>query len=347
MALIDCPVCSKRISSEKYLCPFCTKSTKFCPNCKSLSTELKERGAFSRMFGDNDSVHYICRDCNSTFRTGFSDEYTLLDDCRELISGWKTAHYDLLVDHLRIPKNAKTAGIPVYKKSNQDSDNYSSLLDYRSIDFLDYHKIGNIVDTYIWVQSDALHIMPKWIEIPISLSRVDVVMSNIDILDNLYRRVVIPFSDIEYYQIGGEYYRENKISGGGGGGSDIRGAIIGGVVAGGVGAVIGSRKETDSIKSKLVTHDTRETVLCYYKNGNRRSIVFEYENYQVFEDLIPEKNYDIVTETKRKGLTQQIAKHDYTKTIAEQIRELATLKNDGILTEEEFKEKKGELLARM
>jgi len=167
-------------------------------------------------------------------------------------------------------------------------------------------------------------------------------------LKHFFTCIQIPISKIEHFYITGEYFRESKISGGGGGGSSLGGAIIGGAIAGGAGAVIGSRKKVSEIKSELVTHDTRETILSYFSNnGSRETIVLHHADYQVLEDLIPEKNYAVVTEARRQLLVQKSIMNTGAKAITEQIKELATLKDNGILTENEFATKKKELLAKI
>ena len=125
-----------------------------------------------------------------------------------------------------------------------------------------------------------------------------------------------------------------------------------GILAGDAGAIIGSRKEVkeikiDEIKSETLTHDNRNTILSYFENGKRCKLTMWYDNFQVLEDLIPEKNYAVVSEVKKQSLVQQSVKVDEAKAITEQIKELAKLKDDGILTEEEFAMKKKELLAKM
>ncbi|WP_010243672.1 hypothetical protein [Acetivibrio cellulolyticus] len=79
---------------------------------------------------------------------------------------------------------------------------------------------------------------------------------------------------IEYYATRGEIVHENKITGGGGGGSSIKGAVIGGVIAGEAGAIIGSRKKLDPIKSELIAHDNRETFLNFFDDNNIKNSMF-------------------------------------------------------------------------
>jgi hypothetical protein len=99
--------------------------------------------------------------------------------------------------------------------------------------------------------------------------------------------------DIEYFQINGDIVRTEKISGGG---TSIGGAVVGAVVAGGVGAVIGSRKK---IESETVTTDNRFILLVYKKNGKLTKEKFDFTKYnRVFEELIPEKEYSYVLSKK-------------------------------------------------
>ncbi len=193
---------------------------------------------------------------------------------------------------------------------------------------------------YVWINNDNLNLFPK-IEL------------NSDRPEDLLRKVKsisvssICLGEIEYYYTQGEIYRENKISGGGGG-SSVKGAVVGGVIAGGAGAVIGSKKKVVEIKSELITHDTRETYLNFF-DGNkvRKSIFLEYKDYQTLLDLIPQKDYNVVSAIKTSSLVQSVKNKEKAKTILDQIRELAKLKDEGILTEQEFSDKKKVLLDKM
>lgn len=156
----------------------------------------------------------------------------------------------------------------------------------------------------------------------------------------LYR---IPLKDVEYYTTQGNISKETKISGGGGeiGGNSLGGAIVGGVVAGGVGAIIGSRKKgsIDPIESEIVTHDDRETFLNYFVDGVKHSMFFNYEDYTTLLKIIPEKDYNnFVNSHLLRGSKSSIT---------EQLKDLSDLKEKGILTEQEFSEKKKILLDKI
>ena len=129
------------------------------------------------------------------------------------------------------------------------------------------------------------------------------------------------------------------------GGSSLGGAVIGGVFAGEAGAVIGSRKEIVPIKSELVTHDTREMFLNYYDEGIKRSIFFNYNDYGAFEEIIPQKAYNIVKAIKDNEIIVEYSRKNLS--LADKVRESARLRDEGIISESEFEKKKIELLDRL
>ena len=102
------------------------------------------------------------------------------------------------------------------------------------------------------------------------------------------RGVKIALKDIVYFTEKGEIIKNSSVSGGG---SSLGGAIVGGVLAGGLGAIIGSRKK---INSEVVTTDNREVYLVYYEGKTITKKKFGYEMLEVFDKLIPEKNYEFI-----------------------------------------------------
>ena len=160
-------------------------------------------------------------------------------------------------------------------------------------------------------------------------------------------KITIPIKNIECFAERGEFYKETKITGGGisGGGSSIGGAIKGGILAGGAGAIIGSRKpiKSEPIKSEIVTHDGRETFLNFFIDGRKHSMFFGYKGYDILLDIIPEKEFNSINKNNVAKKSNDISKGS----TINQIRELSKLKDEGILTENEFDEKKRELLSKI
>ncbi|HOO43935.1 MAG TPA: hypothetical protein PKU69_02580, partial [Bacillota bacterium] len=65
----------------------------------------------------------------------------------------------------------------------------------------------------------------------------------------------IPLSKMRHYEVVGDKYYENKISGGGSQGPNYTGAIIGEALFGVAGAVAGGQQKIDPIQSQVILHD--------------------------------------------------------------------------------------------
>lgn len=150
-----------------------------------------------------------------------------------------------------------------------------------------------------------------------------------------------PLENIKYYRLLGQKYVTTEISGGGGGGSSIRGALIGGLVAGEVGATIGSRKAVNEVKGTSTIHDEQKVLL--YGNDLKQVLEFSSSAYAVFTKLIPEKEYEIVMQSEGKTVNCTTSSENS----IDAIEKLAGLYEKGILTKEEFERKKTDLLNRI
>ena len=108
----------------------------------------------------------------------------------------------------------------------------------------------------------------------------------------------LAMEDIVYYAKEGDVHVTEKVTGGGGGGTSYVGAFFGGLAFGATGAIIGSRKRVEPIRSQTVIHDMRKTILKYYvqQEENKRFISDEYpfELYDLLEKIIPEKELNVV-----------------------------------------------------
>lgn len=225
--------------------------------------------------------------------------------------------YDAISKQIGVPETAKEI---IYLKASKNSP----------IELANkQHKI------YVWKMGSDIHFFPCSPDTVDSISFETLKINS------------VPVNQIEYFSKRGEVFRENKISGGGGGGSSIGGAVAGGLIAGEAGAVIGSRKKVNEIKSELITHDTRETFINYFVDNERHSLFFENNAFQIFNDLIPEKEFSIVNAVRSSELIKNQVSANSQKSVTDQLRELAKLRDDGIITENEFNEKKKQLLDKI
>ncbi len=185
---------------------------------------------------------------------------------------------------------------------------------------------------YIWKNEDDICFHP-----PIVLCPED---AAIYLLSSQMKKYSIKIQDIDFYSTHGEMYREQKISGGG---SNITGAIIGGVLAGDAGAIIGSRNK---IVSETVTHDTRIVHLYYFESGIKKDIALSLDALEIFKELIPEKSEEFILPLKAKQSISNNVNEVQLDAVTK-LRQLSELKEEGILTEEEYLTKKKQLLDRI
>ena len=131
-------------------------------------------------------------------------------------------------------------------------------------------------NTYIWVENDQLYLMSKFADLP-----------DYKVRPNVYNPIIIDIKSIVELSQGGEVHYTTQVHGGGGGGSSLKGAIIGGVLAGEAGAIIGSRKPTDPIISTTQRIDDRATHMKVLDSNNKFfEIVFEYNDYYIISKLM-------------------------------------------------------------
>ena len=151
------------------------------------------------------------------------------------------------------------------------------------------------------------------------------------------RGIDILIDKIKYFRLIGQKYVTTEIMGGGGGGSSIKGAVIGGLVAGDVGAVVGSRKAVNEVKGTSTVHD--EQVVLLYSTDLKQVITFNSNAYSVLTKLIPEKEFEVVVQS---GMEAQ--SNNEMKNAADAVREYKKLLDEGIISQEEFEKKKKDLL---
>lgn len=246
---------------------------------------------------------------------------------------------------------------PYYEKKDAYLDNkFTQILDsiikeakdnYNSV----YDKIAssnapiNCNNILYWIKDDTLYSIIQFdayikdIEKKLTQQKCNVVY-NSRIPEINFTYDAIPVEDIKYFTKEG-HLQHNTVVSGGNDGPSISGAIIGGVLAGGAGAIIGSRVNNKEIKSEIVENDARKTILKYYKNGNLISKEYDYQAFNVFEELIPDKEYNIVLQNEIQKNTKP-TNNDID--IEDSFKKLKDLKEKNLIDESEYQQKKKELL---
>lgn len=144
---------------------------------------------------------------------------------------------------------------------------------------------------------------------------------------------------------------------------NMKNVLLGGVLAGGAGAIVGSQG-----KKKIVTHTHYFIEVLYNQGDNNKILVLSdnpnngnkniYNLFQFFKEIIDNNSFNIVLSKINyensemfKQTQDTIAKTNTVlqidNNILSQIEKLAQLKDNNILTEEEFNIKKQELLSRL
>ncbi len=153
-----------------------------------------------------------------------------------------------------------------------------------------------------------------------------------------FQGIDILIDKIKYFRLIGQKYVTTEITGGGGGGSSLKGAVIGGLIAGDIGAVVGSRKAIDEVKGTSTVHD--EQIVLLYSTDLKQVITFNSNAYGILTKLIPEKEYEVVVQS-----TKEESQGNEIQNAADAVREYKKLLDEGIISMEEFEKKKKELLA--
>lgn len=143
-------------------------------------------------------------------------------------------------------------------------------------------------------------------------------------------------------------------------GGQIGGALLGGFIAGGVGAIIGGlsseKRTSDKVKKielKIIVNDTDKPVqtITFLKGENDKMFnkdtheykyaISQAEHWQSLMSVII-KQADEEEKQSKKGIKE--SNNNFYST-ADELKKLVDLKNNGILTEEEFNQQKQKLLS--
>lgn len=151
----------------------------------------------------------------------------------------------------------------------------------------------------------------------------------------------IPLNDIVFFYKAGDVSFTTETYGGGGNTINVGGAVKGAILAGAVGAYIGGQKGVNQspIYTTTKKHDDRCVILRIRdENGGMKELVFKKEMYEHFMALIPEKE---ITNINCQAAPQA---EEITSDPIEKIKGLKSLLDLGAITQEEFDEKKKQLL---
>jgi len=106
---------------------------------------------------------------------------------------------------------------------------------------------------------------------------------------HIKNKIIIPVDDIVYYERYGEHRKETKVIAEK---PNIKKAIIGGVIAGGAGAVIGAMDKKVVTETKEI--DKRNTYLYYTIDNMKNTFVFDSKGFNELYRVLPKKAKNIV-----------------------------------------------------
>lgn len=163
-------------------------------------------------------------------------------------------------------------------------------------------------------------------------------LNDLDVEDDFIYFSKFSVSKIKCFYRQGDTYTDTKILGGG---SSLGGAIVGGMIAGEAGAVIGSRQE---IKSETKFIDKRSTILVIEDSSTSKDhfLIFDTNAYDVFLEIIPTKEKSYIEFNSNTSNTNNPT--DDEQDVIDLLIKYKQLKDDGVITDEEFEKKKSELL---
>ncbi len=300
----------------------------------------------------------VCFKCGSKFgifnKRHHSQGNYYCSDCNDIIKMQRKSAFDKLCDELfmetEVPKNASKVS---YKKGFLSIEEDMS---HRGIKRSGYELM-------MWISGDKVcftyNVKKELKNIYNLYKENDGVYrcKDLEVFDQGLPVFILKQKDLLYYAIEGDFYTKSDVTGGGGG-TDYIGAIAGGLLFGPAGAIVASRKETN-IETVTTEVDKRETILCYRDNEIINMAYFDKEAYKVFKQLLPDKDVNVINNLSKivqgemsdasnkpaeAKTNDQNIESNLEEDVFNKLEKLADLKEKGIITEEEFSEKKKKLL---
>lgn len=191
---------------------------------------------------------------------------------------------------------------------------------------------------YYWLKDGILFLYPQKEDF---IKGYVTVNNSVDYCEENAKLTTINISEIEYFKTEGDISYVTNVESTG---INIKGAAIGAVVAGDAGMIIGSRPQ---IKSHVETKDSRHIELKYRSQGELKTIIFDYSALNIFRNLFPEKEYEYANFKADNTEEEDSINIITSSNLKEKFEKLKSLKDTGLITEEEFSDKKKELLKQI
>lgn len=179
---------------------------------------------------------------------------------------------------------------PINKMNNEYEKKIKAWCDSNNVSFKEnITKTSEIwvnqLPGYIWFSNKDIVFCPDALNCGVEM----------DISSNI---LLIRYANIKYFTKDGTVSYTNEVINKGKNVS-VSGAVIGGVIAGEMGAIIGSRKDMNKLENVTVKHDEIYTYI-YFENNNEIKLVEIKGNefYQRILHLIPEKEYYYILNKK-------------------------------------------------
>ncbi len=200
----------------------------------------------------------------------------------------------------------------------------------------DADRFGNKIPQYIWVANNRMNLFPK------AEYYINYATSSVDRADVSELKLrTIPLRSILYFEEIGELRQFAMVSGGG---TSLKGALLGYALAEDLGAIICSR---EPITTEIVSNDDRRIELIYKnQNNDIENLEFTHDAYSVFKQLIPSKELRRICalnslKEERNAPGKSAPKN---QTVKKKLKQLQGLMDEGLITEEEFMQKKQKIL---
>jgi len=189
-----------------------------------------------------------------------------------------------------------------------------------------YAKMAH-VKQYIWIKDDVLCFFPAE-----------------------------PVNDDEYYFVYKIPLNKIEVIGTQGGtisGNTAMGSIVEKALSGDINAVFENMKKINTTQSGITTNNNSLTYINYFVDNGKHTLFFKYNDYYTFKKAIPWIGYPAGFDNTLSSLANSFfgsAQSFFSSTqtsnsdAIEQLKELSELRDKGIITEQEFNEKKKLLL---